>query len=65
MKKLFVIYWDKSYSASVAEKPKVVGEEFFGHHNAFDNEEQNAIQRLDIGETSPMDNNHVWVMRVK
>jgi len=63
MNKLFVIYWDETYSPS--EKSKVVGEEFFGHHNSFENKEQYAIQQFDIGETTPMDNNHVWVMRVK
>ena len=63
MEKKFVIYWDKTYSNG--SKSQVVDEGFFGHHNGFENEEQFAIQRIGIGETAPMDNNHVWVMRVE
>jgi hypothetical protein len=63
MKKKFVIYWDNTYSSG--PKSQVVEENFFEPNNGFENEEQMAVQRIDVSETTPMDNNHVWVMRVE
>ena len=62
MEKKFVIFWDKTYSNG--ENSRVVDLGFFGHNNGFENEEQQAVERIEVGETTPMDNTHVWVMRV-
>ncbi|MFA5366641.1 MAG: hypothetical protein WC333_02055 [Dehalococcoidia bacterium] len=62
MEKKFVIYWDETYMTS---KSRVVELSFFSALKGFDIEDQNAVERLDIGETTPMDNNHIWIMRVK
>jgi len=60
--KKFVIYWDKAYAE---EKVSLVDETFFRASNGFEREEKSAVENLDVGECTPMDNNHVWVMRVE
>jgi hypothetical protein len=61
MKKKFVIYWDKTYAR---EHSKVVSESFFTESNGFEPLSISAVSILEIGGATPMDTNHVWVMRV-
>jgi len=63
MEKKFVIYWDETFM--YPNITKVVDLGFFSSFNNFDIEEKNNIERLEVGDTTPMDNHHVWVMRVK
>ncbi len=65
MEKKYVIYWDDTY-ASGGKKSEVVDESFFSVYNGFEKEEKMAVELLtEVGQTTPMDNNHVWVMRVQ
>lgn len=61
MEKKFVIFWDETYDNG--SKSKVVDKGFFVN-NGFMATDLLTVERLDVGETTPMDNNHVWVMRV-
>ena len=61
--KKFVIFWDDSYDA--VDKSKVVDENFFHVENGFFSADSYRIKALHIGESHPLDNAHVWVLRVK
>jgi hypothetical protein len=62
-KKKFVIYWDKSYGTPT--KSKVVKISFFSEEKGFDERDILAISNINIGEAIGIDDNHVWIMRVK
>jgi hypothetical protein len=62
MEKKFVIYWDETYDS---EKAEVVGLGFFTADKGFGIEEQSAVELIETGGHTLIDNGHVVVLRVK
>lgn len=57
-----MIYWDKTYTK---EQVKLVEFNQFNDKFGFDNGDRLILNQLNVGETTQMDDGHIWVTRVK